>query len=172
MKVSGLCRSGFVVSALILCSFPQNAMGAGGITVIPDASVFIQIVNFVFLIIALNIILYKPIRNILIQRKEKIDGLEDGIKGCHADVEEKEAAWATGIRAARNRGLEAKENLVKEAEAQEKEIIDDINQKAHEELLQLRQKIETDIDGVRASLQQEMDAFADAIRQKILGRAA
>ena len=172
MKVSGICRSGLVAGALMLCGFPQNAMGSGGITVIPDSSVFIQVANFIFLIFALNIILYKPIRNILIQRKEKMDGLEDSIKGCHADVEEKETAWETGIREARNKGLNAKENLIKEAEAEEKEIIDNINQKAQEELQQLRQKIETDIDGVRASLQQEVDTFADAIRQKILGRAA
>ena len=45
--------------------------GGGGITVIPDASVIIQIINFLFLIWVLNLIIFKPIRNILIQRKEK-----------------------------------------------------------------------------------------------------
>ena len=43
--------------------------GGGGITVIPDASVIIQIINFLFLIWVLNLIIYKPIRNIFIQRK-------------------------------------------------------------------------------------------------------
>ena len=172
MKVSGFYRCGLLTGALVLCGLPQNAMGSGDITVMPDSSVFIQIINFIFLIFALNIILYKPIRNILIQRKEKIDGLEDSIKGCHEDVEEKESAWAKGIKDARNKGLEAKEGLIHEAEAQEKEIIDKINQKAQEDLLELRQKIEADIEGVRTSLQQEVDTFADAIRQKILGRAA
>jgi len=54
--------------------------GGGGITVIPDASVFIQIINFLFLIWVLNLIIYKPIRNILIQRKEKFSGLEADIE--------------------------------------------------------------------------------------------
>ena len=41
-----------------------------------DASVVLQIVNFVFLIVVLNVVLFKPVRKILRQRKEKVDGLE------------------------------------------------------------------------------------------------
>ena len=41
-----------------------------------DVSLFIQIANFLFLIWVLNIILYRPIRGIIRQRKEKFDKLE------------------------------------------------------------------------------------------------
>ena len=172
MKVSGFSLGSLVIGLLVVCGFPLNALGSGGgITVMPDSSFGIQIINFLILIFLLNLVLYKPIRKILIQRKEKIDGLEDSIKEHHADVEEKEASWAKGIKEARNKGLEAKEALIQEAEAEEKQIIDRINAKAQEDLAQLRQQIEADIEGVRTSLQQEVDGFADAIRQKILGRA-
>ena len=41
-----------------------------------DVSLLIQIINFIVLIWVLNLVLYKPIRNILIQRKEKVANLE------------------------------------------------------------------------------------------------
>jgi F-type H+-transporting ATPase subunit b len=35
----------------------------------------------------------------------------------------------------------------------------------------VREKLAAEVDGVRARLEKELDAFADAIGQKILGRA-
>ena len=43
-------------------------------------TVFPQIINFLILIIALNIVLYKPIRKILTERKTKVEGLSKGIE--------------------------------------------------------------------------------------------
>jgi len=41
-----------------------------------DMSFIIQIINFLFLIWALNVVLYRPIRGILARRYEKVSGLE------------------------------------------------------------------------------------------------
>lgn len=136
-----------------------------------DGSVFIQIVNFIFLIWVLNIILYKPIRNVLAQRKEKITGLEQSIETFNYDSKEKEEAFDAGIKEARAKGLKDKEALVEEASQEEKSIVEKINEKAQADLVQIRSKIAKDTESVRASLQQEVDSFADAIVKKILGRA-
>ena len=56
------------------------------------------------------------------------------------------------------------------AEAEEKEIIQAIHQKAQTDLAVVREKIVSDVDNVRASLQQEIGEFAQSISQKILGR--
>jgi len=146
MKSSGLSRKGFVVFVLFLAvgvlfsaSIALGSSGeesGGSITVLPDWSTLIQIANFIFLIFILNIILYKPIRSVLIQRKEKITGLEEGI----------------------------------EAE-EEKEIIEKINKKAQANLAEVRQKIAKDAEEAKKSLLKEIDGFANAIGEKILGRA-
>ena len=70
-----------------------------------DSSLLIQIVNFLFLIWALNVILYKPIRNILQKRKAFVSDLEVGIKTADGDAQEKEQAFSEGIRAARTDGV-------------------------------------------------------------------
>ena len=135
-----------------------------------DGSVFIQIVNFLFLIWVLNLVLYRPIRNIIRQRQEKEDGLKQSIEALSEAAREKDEAFASGIREARVRGLKQKEALLAEAETEEKRIIAEINEKAQAELAAVREKLAAEVAGVRAQLEQELDAFADAIGQKILGR--
>ena len=58
-----------------------------------DESVFFQIANFLLLIWVLNIVLYRPIRNILIQRRDKVNGLEEGIQTFSMDAREKGDAF-------------------------------------------------------------------------------
>ncbi len=136
-----------------------------------DASVFIQIVNFIFLVFVLNIVLYKPIRKVLIQRKEKITGLEQGIDGADRDAKEKDDAFMSGVKDARANGLKEKEILLQEASGEEKKILEKINKKAQADLAEVREKIAKDAEGVGKSLHQELDVFANEIGQKILGRA-
>ena len=137
MIFSGSNRKRFAVPALSLSFLSVVFCGeafAASITVMPDWTVFIQAANFLILIFILNIILYRPIRNLLIQRKEKIDGLEQNVENATNDLEEKMATYDAGIREARKKGLMEKEALVNAATDEEKEIIDRINAEALAEL--------------------------------------
>ncbi len=159
----------WVLSSLF---FAGSALAAGGgITVMPDESLFIQIVNFLFLIWILNVLLYRPIRNILIQRKEKFSNLEQNIETLSSDAHEKDSEFSTGIKDARARGMKEKEALMQAAADEDREVIEKINKKAQADRVEVRKKITKDAETVRASLQQEIDAFADAIGEKIIGRA-
>jgi F-type H+-transporting ATPase subunit b len=180
MRISGVYRKGFpifIMLALICLVFPQIVLGSsgesggGGVTVTPDGSIVIQIVNFLFTIWVLNLLLYRPIRKILTQRKEKVDGLELAIETSNNDVREKDDAFAAGIKEARARGFKEKDALLQQAGDEEKSIIADINRKAQAELNQIREQVKKDAEVARQSLQSEIDDFADQISQKILGRA-
>ena len=173
MKIVGLNRKGWIIFYFILASllFAGVAFGAGGITVIPDWTLFVQIANFLLIVWVLNIVLFKPIRNILIQRKEKITRLEQNVETSDKEAKEKNEAFDLGIRDARAEGLNEKNALLNEAADEEREIVDKINQKAQADLAEVRKKIAKDAEAVRASLQKEIDTFASAIGEKILGRA-
>ena len=174
MKISGSSRKGYIGLLFITASlsYAGVAFGSGGgITVIPDWTLWVQMANFLIIVWALNIILYKPIRNILIQRKEKITNLEQNTETLNKEANEKGDAFDSGIKDARAKGLNAKNVLLKEAADEEKEIIETINQKAQENLAEVREKIANDAETVRAALQKEIDSFASAIGEKILGRA-
>jgi F-type H+-transporting ATPase subunit b len=173
MKIVGLNRNGWIIFYFILASlwFAGVAFGAGGITVIPDWTLWVQIANFLLIVWVLNIILFRPIRNILIQRKEKIAKLEQNIEISDKEAKEKNEAFDSGIRDARAKGLSEKSVLLNEAAEEEREIVDKINQKAQADLAEVRNKIAKDAEEVRASLQKEIDTFARVIGEKILGRA-
>jgi len=174
MKISGLNLKYYVVFilflALSLVSFAGTAFGAA-ISVIPDLSLFVQIANFLIIIWVLNIILYRPIRNILTKRKEKITSLEQNIEKLDENAAEKDEAFLSGVKDARTRGLSEKEILLKQGAEEEKKIIEQINKKAQANLAEVREKISKDVENVRASLYKEIDTFANAISEKILGRA-
>lgn len=136
-----------------------------------DGSFILQIVNFLFLIWVLNRVLYKPIRGMILKRQEKVDGLTQGIETLSSNAKEKDAAFMSGVKAARMKGVQEKELLLTAAAEEEKRIIQKINQKARDELAALRDKIGTDADRIRQSLEAEVDSFADSIVRKILGRA-
>jgi len=104
-----------------LCPIPvagfgsSGESGGGGVTVTPDGSILIQIANFIFTIWMLNLLLYKPIRKILTQRKEKVAGLELSIETSTKHAREKDEAFVAGVKEARSRGVEKKNALVQEA---------------------------------------------------------
>ncbi len=104
------------------------------------------------------------------QRKEKIEGLEQGILSSEQGAKDKEDEFASGLKGARSEGLKQKAEYLREADDEEKAIIDKINRKAQENLAEVRSKVAKDADAVRASLQKEVDVFANAIGEKILGR--
>lgn len=132
----------------------------------------LQILNFLVLLFVLNLVLYKPIRNILKQRKERFEGLEETVAATGKEADAQYQAFDDGIRAARAKGQKEKEALVQAATDEENEIVAKINAKAKDELAQVKARIVKDTDAVKGALEKEIDTFADAITQKILGRAA
>lgn len=136
-----------------------------------DGSVFIQIVNFLVLIFLMNMVCYKPIRKILLERKSKVDGLEGSIETLSGDAVEKDQAYSDGLRSARAKGQKEKEAMMDAASAEEKALVTKITEDAQAELNEIKAKIAKETDTVRVALQQEVDTFAGAITEKILGRA-
>ena len=135
-----------------------------------DGSVVIQIVNFIFLIWALNYVLYRPIRIILLQRKENVEGSEQKINMLNRDAIEKRDEYMLGIKAAKANGLKEKNSLLLSAAEEENTIISEIHAKAKVDLEKIRDKIAKDVQSIGDALQNEIDVFAKAIGEKILGR--
>ena len=140
-------------------------------TVIPDWSMFLQMVNFVLLILILNAILYKPIRQILIERKKKIQGYKEGIETLQQDASESEKSFQAKISEARQQGVQEKGALKQAGEEEEKRLTDEINRKAQAELEAVRAQIAKDAEGARRGLEKEIETFSWTIVEKILGRA-
>lgn len=137
-----------------------------------DWTLFIQIGNFIILIFILNAVLYRPIRDILQQRKDKIDGFESDIDRLNKQAQEKDKSFLEGIKDARAKGLAEKEKIVQMASQEEKQIIARINEKVQAELAAVKERIAKDAENIRLTLLNNIDIYASQISQKILGRTA
>jgi F-type H+-transporting ATPase subunit b len=136
-----------------------------------NGSLFIQIINFLVLIWVLNKVLYKPVRNIIAQRKARVSGLEEVIDHSEQDIFAKDEALKAGLKAAREKGLKEKEASENEARQQEKKLMEKINEKTREDLAEIRERVVKEAQTTRLALQNEIESFADQISHKILGRA-
>jgi len=141
------------------------------ITVIPDGSALIQMVNFLVLLFVLNLVLYKPIRKVLLERKAKIQGMQSGAEKAADDLVAGEDAYKNGLKQARSEGLKEKEVFIEAASKEESEIIDRINKKAQANLAEIKKQVADETEQARKSLEGEVEAYAKAIGEKILGRA-
>ena len=136
-----------------------------------NGSLIIQIINFLFLFFVLNLVLFKPVRKILLERKEKVSGLEGGVEQLSKEALDQDRAYKEGLKMARKKGLQQKEIFVEQASKEEKEIIDKINKKAQANLAEIRGKVAKESENARVALEKDVDVFAGAIAEKILGRA-
>ena len=139
--------------------------------IIPDWTLLVQIVNFILLIFLLNIVLYKPIRGILVERKNKIQGFEEAIAASQRDAAEGEQAFQAKISEARMKGVQDKEALKEAGQEEESRLVGEINEKALADLKAARAQIAKDAEGARNVLKADVQAFSASIAEKILGRA-
>jgi F-type H+-transporting ATPase subunit b len=139
--------------------------------IIPDWTLILQIINFLALVFILNAVCYKPIRKILIERKQKVQGFEQDIEGLKQEVTDSDQAFQTKIGEAKAKGYQQQEALKESAEEEERKLIEEIHQTAQADLETVRAQIAKDAEGARASLQTQAQAFSAAIAEKILGRA-
>ena len=136
-----------------------------------DYTLFIQIANFLVLLMILNILLYRPIRKILGQRKEEIDSYEKMI----GEFQEKSAGNAKELEenkiGARKEGYKAKEDLKVAGLEREKGMVQDAISSTMEKIEKAKQDVDDQMANVRQSLENEIGAFSTELAEKILGRS-
>ena len=137
----------------------------------PNYTVFIQIANFLFLLFILNIIFYKPVREILGKRKDEMDSFEEMI-GDFRDKSDRYAQELEGSRIeARNSGFKEKEVLKDQGLEEEKNIVQEASSSSEEKIGKAREEIEERLADVRRSLQAEVEGSSQELAAKILGRS-
>ncbi|OGR25024.1 MAG: ATPase, partial [Desulfobacterales bacterium RIFOXYA12_FULL_46_15] len=107
----------------------------------------------------------------LLERKAKIEGMQNGAEKAQSDLCAGEDAYNNGLKQARSKGLKSKEAFIEEASKEEKEIIDRINKKAQANFAEIKKQVAQETEQARKALEAEVDAYAKAIGEKILGRA-
>lgn len=136
-----------------------------------DHSLIIQIANFLFLLFVLNIILYRPIRRILGQRRAEMDSFENMIGDLQNKSDSYEKELEDNIAEARKTGRDTKDGLKSDGFEREKTMLQDASSTAGEKIEKARQEMERRMADVRKSLHDEVSLFSKELAEKVLGRS-
>jgi len=135
-----------------------------------DYSLLLQIANFLFLLIILNVILYRPIRGILRKRRAEMETLESGIESFEDRAEDLSEDLEENLVVAKREGLELKESIRHLGIKEEKGLVEEATNAAGDKISQAREEMERKLAEVRRTLEDELSIFSRELAQKLLGR--
>ncbi len=141
------------------------------VEVIPNISLFIQMANFLFLMFALNLILFRPIRRKLAERREKFSGYKSDIDGLTARAQAQAERLDELLDQARRQGLQERDVLKKTAQAEEKSVVDAATEDMQRAVAEVRDQVKTEMASAREELQTQVAAYSQEVAEKILGRS-
>jgi F-type H+-transporting ATPase subunit b len=131
---------------------------------------FIQVINFLLLIVILNKLLYKPVLKILEEREERIGGSQQAAKKLIEDSQSFIHDYNQKLHNAKIDALNAKNSARGVATEQANGFIKEAREKADEIIDQMQQEMIREIDKAKKELEPELDVMAATIAQQILGR--
>jgi len=135
-----------------------------------NKALFIQFVNFVLLVFILNALLYRPIRQAIKQREEKINQDREEANRLAKEAEMRLNEWNKGLEEAKKAGLEKQGELMKGAKDEERAIITKVREETEDFIKKMRAEMAKDMEAARETLKTQAEAFSLEIAEKILGR--
>lgn len=135
-----------------------------------DWTLFVQMINFLVLLLILNHLLYKPVLKILDERKNKINDAANAVKELERSSEEKLTLYHEQIQAAKIEALSQKEKIKAEGGEARSKLIDQVKEESDKIFLQARDGIEKEAALAREALRRQSEEMATAIAEKLLGR--
>jgi F-type H+-transporting ATPase subunit b len=135
-----------------------------------DYSLFIQIANFLFLLILLNIILYRPIRSILIKRKKEMSSTEEIAQDWRRKANKYSEDFEENLSDMKKKGLKEKGEFKNQGMEEEKEMLRHTYSSVEDKIHKTRIEIQDKVSQVRQSLKTELETFSQDLAEKILGR--
>jgi F-type H+-transporting ATPase subunit b len=139
--------------------------------IMPDYTLFLQLANFLFLLFILNIILYRPVRQILGKRKAEVDGLQRSVSELEGNANRFAGELEEGMAKARKAGYQEKENLKNQGLEEEKSLLKEAASASGERMGQARTEMEKKLLEARGALAKELSLFSKELAEKILGRS-
>lgn len=128
-------------------------------------------INFVVLVVLLRVLLYKPVKNMLGVRQQRIaEGLEAADKAS-ADAERQRQEFDKDLAEARSDAQAEAKRLAEQTEKMRAEALQAAEQEAEQIRSEARQEMERERARLASDLQREAAELALEISRKVLGAA-
>jgi len=136
-----------------------------------NTSLFIQLVNFIVLLIALNLILFKPIGRIMHEREQGISSAFGDAKSAHDRMQSLLDRYNTSLAEAKQKSMTTYNTIYQQGLDAQRDMIAADRAKAGEALDKARAEISAASAAARTDLGKEAERLSQDIASKLLGRA-
>jgi F-type H+-transporting ATPase subunit b len=137
-----------------------------------DNTIFLQALLFLFLLVVLNFVLFKPWLEIKERRAKRIGGALKDAADLRERASTREAEYDTRLHLAREEAMLIRSQRRHEADEQEAKIVAEARHEAAEALEARKQVLTREVEQARTELGDRVDSLARDITSRILGRPA
>jgi F-type H+-transporting ATPase subunit b len=135
-----------------------------------NSTLLIQLANFIVLLIALNFILYRPLRKVMLEREEEIGGAFTDAKNAQERTQSLLEQYNASLAEAKQKSTATYNALYQQGLDGQRDLIAGERAKATELLDKAKSEIAVAADAARADLKQEARRLSQDIAGKLLGR--
>lgn len=135
-----------------------------------NSTLLIQLANFIVLLIALNFILYRPLRKIMLEREEEIGGAFTDAKNAQERTQSLLGQYNASLAEAKQKSAATYNTLYQQGLDGQRDLIASERVKATELLDKAKSEIAAAADAARTDLKQEARRLSQDIAGKLLGR--
>ena len=136
-----------------------------------NITLLIQMLNFLVFLFLMNLILYRPIRRVVAQRRQFMADRQEEIDRADSEALAAVQEFNASIQEARAEGRRKIQELKVAAYEQEKDLLQEASDRAAGQLQEMRAQIRKDVAAAREELSGQVRSFSVELAQKILGRS-
>ncbi len=134
-----------------------------------DLTLFIQLFNFLVTLVVLNVLLIRPVREIIRKRHETTAALTAEADGFLARTNTALDNYESALRAAREEGGALRRQAHEEAENSGQAVLAEAHADAHRVITQKREATMEEVRKGREALQADIPALTAGIVEKLVG---
>lgn len=136
-----------------------------------NITLLIQMLNFLVFLFLMNLILYRPIRRVVAQRRQFMADRQEEIDRADSEALAAVQEFNASIQEARAEGRRKIQELKVAAYEQEKDLLQEASDRAAGQLQEMRAQVRKDVAAAREELSGQVRSFSVELAQKILGRS-
>ena len=134
-----------------------------------NITALIQALNFFIAVIVLNWLLIRPVRDILRQRKAKMDELLTSAQSFVRSADEQLAAYEDSLSLARREASQARAGARADALNEQQALVTEAGKRAQEQLARTKNSLLQEMQGVRAELAKKVKPLAAQAVDRMIG---
>ena len=139
--------------------------------IFPDPTILISFGLFIIALLIGTRLVIRPVIKVLDQRHERIEGVLANTGEMEKEAKALETTYQEKIAALREKGRELRSEGREDAMEERKNYLDREHAQLQERIQEMKSKVEEDMRQVRERMDAQVEAYAQSVASKLLGRA-